>query len=40
MLTHREPDTLEKLRDAMKGSMSSEVRIYADRLTALIERGA
>lgn len=45
-LTHREPDTLEKLRDdmvaALKESpdacfMNSE---YADRLAALIERGA
>lgn len=38
--THREPDSLEKLRDAMKDSMSNEVRVYANRLTALIERGA
>lgn len=45
-LTHREPDSLEKLRDDMVAAlmespnacfMSSE---YADRLTALIERGA
>lgn len=43
MLTHQEPDSLEKLRDAMaKAYEFSGARIlgrYVERLTALIERG-
>lgn len=45
-LTHREPDTLEKLRDDMRRTMteSPDARFmdssWVDRLTALIERGA
>ena len=46
-LTHREPDSLEKLRDDLytlaardDGDIEVEIVIFADRLTALIERGA
>lgn len=45
-LTHREPDSLEKLRDDLytlaardDGDIEVEIVIFADRLTALIERG-
>lgn len=36
-LTHREPDSLDKLRDDMLKHVN--LRCFADRLTALIERG-
>lgn len=45
-LTHREPDSLEKLRDDLMAAHESwdgdpnKLVGYADRLTALIERGA
>lgn len=46
-LTHKEPDSLEKLRDDIKASDVvfadcdvPTVREWADRLSALIERGA
>ena len=46
-ITHREPDSLEKLRDDMRGyadggvsCIEDDMRMFADRLTALIERGA
>lgn len=45
-LTHREPDSLEKLRDDLMDAHESwdsdpnKLVDYADRLTALIERGA
>ena len=45
-LTHREPDSLEKLRDDLMAAHESwdgdpnKLVDYADRLTALIERGA
>jgi len=45
-LTHREPDSLEKLRDDLytlaardAGDIEAEIVIFADRLTALIEIG-
>ena len=47
MLTHREPDSLEKLRDDMRGyadggvsCIEDDMRMFADRLTAIVERGA
>lgn len=47
MMTHREPDSLEKLRASIKavstvacGASKGEVKEWADRLTALMERGA
>ena len=46
-VTHREPDSLEKLRASIKavstvacGASKGEVKEWADRLTALMERGA
>ncbi len=46
-LTHKEPDSLEKLRASIKavstvacGASKGEVKEWADRLTALMERGA
>ena len=46
-LTHREPDSLERLRDDMRGyadggvsCIEDDMRTFADRLTALMERGA
>lgn len=43
-LTHKEPDSLEKLRDDMFNEFSNlgryELKGYANRLSALIERGA
>lgn len=45
-ITHREPDSLEKLRDDMRGyadggvsCIEDDMRTFADRLTALMERG-
>lgn len=49
MLTHREPDTLERVRNDMlvalkvnqtRESALHDIDVFADRLTALIERGA
>lgn len=47
LVTHREPDSLEKLRASIKavstvacGASKGEVKEWADRLTALMERGA
>lgn len=46
-ITHREPDSLERLRDDMRGyadggvsCIEDDMRTFADRLTALMERGA
>lgn len=43
-VTHNEPDSLEKLRDDMDATLSMSgvigMREFADRLSALIERGA
>lgn len=46
-ITHREPDSLRKLRDDMRGyadggvsCIEDDMRMFADRLTALMEGGA